>query len=394
MQVRRFALLSVAVLLVVVSGSMFAQGARSPQEEQDAQALLNLVDAALISDIGLAAPPAPPAGAEPAAAPPTPTPLTFGAADRAEGEIALAWGSGHFIKGQSGATYLPFTLSVEDERLKDGAAFYVRIVNANQAAAFGDAMTALMAAPQGAEPPTLARPPVAWESLHFIDAPRNGKLERAVELSPGQYVAFVALKAKTPPPAGNDRGRNNRGAAAEAAAMPPPAPAGLLRHEITVPDFAAAELSTSSVIIAQSIEPLDRPLPPNEQESNPYVFGPMRITPSPDGAFSKSSELNVIFWIYGASAAASGKPEVTVGFRFHQQLPEGEKYFNRTAPQELNAETLPPEFSVEAGHQLPGSLVVPLASFPAGDYRLEITITDKAAGKEIVQNASFKVLPV
>ena len=66
------------------------------------------------------------------------------------------------------------------------------------------------------------------------------------------------------------------------------------------------------------------------------------------------------------------------------------RVFNKTAPQQLNAQTLPPEFNVAAGHQLPGSLVVPLASFPPGDYRLEITVTDKASGKTVKQNANFR----
>ena len=63
----------------------------------------------------------------------------------------------------------------------------------------------------------------------------------------------------------------------------------------------------------------------------------------------------------------------------------------KTAPQALNAMTLPPEFSIAAGHQLPGSLVVPLGSFPTGDYRLEIKITDKRSSKTLTQNASFTV---
>jgi hypothetical protein len=392
--VRRFAVFSVAILFFTASWTVLGQGGRTPQEEQDAQTLLIVVDAALIADLGISEPAAATDPATPAPAPVV-MPLGFGAADRSEGEIPVSWDSGHFIKGQSGDTYVPFSLSVDDPRLSEGAALYIRIVNADQAAAFGQAMAALMTAPAPtADAPAMARPAVGWESLHFIDSPRDGKIERAVELKPGQYVAFVALKGKTPAPSTSNRGRNDRNAPAEAAAAPAPPVMGLLRHELTVPDFGVADLITSSVILAQSIEPLTQALPANQQEANPYVFGPMRISPSPNGQFSKASELNVIFWIYGASPAASGKPDVSVGFRFHQQLADGEKYFNRTAPQDLNAETLPPEFSLEAGHQLPGSLVVPLASFPAGNYRLEITITDKASGKEIVQNANFTVLPV
>jgi hypothetical protein len=120
----------------------------------------------------------------------------------------------------------------------------------------------------------------------------------------------------------------------------------------------------------------------------------MRIVPVRDGRFSKAGELNVIFWIYGAGSATNGKPDVTVEYNFHQRLPEGEKYFNKTAPQDLNAQTLPPEFSVAAGHQLPGSLAVALTPFPVGDYRLEIKVTDKVTSKVITQNVNFTVLPV
>jgi hypothetical protein len=107
----------------------------------------------------------------------------------------------------------------------------------------------------------------------------------------------------------------------------------------------------------------------------------MKITPQSEGKYAKSQELNVIFWIYGAREAAGGKPDVTVDYNFHQRLAEGEKYFNRTAPQELNAQSLPPEFSVAAGHQLPGSLVVPLASFPAGDLDFQSIVTGRTTTK-------------
>ncbi len=141
------------------------------------------------------------------------------------------------------------------------------------------------------------------------------------------------------------------------------------------------DLSTSTAIPATAIEPMTKTLSPKEQESNPHVFGPMRVVPQLDGKHTKAQELNVMFWIYGARDAAAGKPDVTVDFAFHQKLPEGEKYFNRTAPQLLNAESLPPDFSAAAGHQLSGGLTVPLASFPAGDYRLEIKVDRQAVGQ-------------
>ena len=371
------------------------QTQRPPQEQQDVQALVTLVDTALMADTGV---PVPTPGAQAPSTPITPKPLAFGAPDKSEGEIAVKWQSNHFVKGQSGDTYVPFTISVDKGQLSKGAALYVRIVSAEQAAAFATSMAAAVMpqpAQSGGKPAAAPpRPSFQWDSVHFLDS-TDGQLSRAVQLKPGQYVAFIAVKEKSPAPAGNqrnDRNRNNDRNAPPAAAAA--GPVGLLRHEITVPDYNVPELRTSSVIVAQSVEPLSAALPADQQEANPYVFGPMRIVPSLDGKFSKSGELSVIFWIYGAKEAATGKPDVVVDYSFHQRLAEGEKYFNKTAPQPLNAETLPPQFSIAAGHQLPGSLVIPLSSFPAGDYRLEIKVTDKPSGNQLTQNVNFTVLPV
>jgi len=345
------------------------QPQRSPQEQQDIEALVRLVDASLQTEPLVAA------GA-------------FGAKETSQGEVSLKWDSNHFVKGQDGSAYIPYTIAIDRASLPaKNVAMYVRVLDQAQAEAFTTSMAAA-AAPvdnkdkdKKAAAPT--RPMFAWDNIQFIDLPDDGKLSRAIQLKPGKYVAFFAVKERSAAPA-----------KAQKNAPPPPAPKmGMLRRELVVPAYNAVDLGTSSVILAKSVEPMTQALSPQDQEANPYVFGPMKITPQPDGRYSKAQELNVIFWIYGAREAASGKPDVTVDYNFHQKLAEGEKYFNRTAPQELNAQSLPPEFSVAAGHQLPGSLVVPLASFPAGDYRLEIKVTDKPSGRSTTQNVNFTVLP-
>ena len=401
MHVRRVLTLCLATILVSAVSPVFAQrnnennkkpqqSTRSPQEQQDVQALVQVVDTALAADVGISV--TPPANGAPPAAPPAPKKLAFGAPDRASGDIPIKWEVNHFVKGQTD-TYIPFTLSVDRSSLASGAALYVRIVTAEQADAFASMVAAMMTPAQGKDKPAaVTRPMFAWDNASFVDIPEGGNLSRAVQLKPGQYVAFIAVKEKTAAAAaGNQRNNRNDRNQSNANAASPAGKTGLLRHELTVPDFTAADLTTSSVIVARAVEPVTTP--PTDQEANPYVFGPMRIVPSPDGKFAKSAELSVIFWIYGAQAAGTGKPDVTIDFNFHQKLAEGEKYFNKTAPQQLNAQTLPPEFSVAAGHQLPGSLVVPLTSFPAGDYRLEIKVTDKASGKSVTQNVTFTVLP-
>jgi hypothetical protein len=321
-------------------------------------------------------------------------------------DIPITWESNHFVKGQGGVTYIPFTLNVDRSQLPSPAvALYIRIANKNQPAA-----APVPAAPAAAannndnrnrnnrnqqqQPAAPPAPTYAWDNIHFIDVPANGKLARAVALQPGEYDMFIALKERsTAPPAPPAQQKGNAPAAAAA-----PAPVGkmtVLRRDLTVPDFNKQELQTSSVILATTVEPVTGQLSPAEQEANPYVFGPMRIVPAQDGRFSKSQELQVIFWIYGASEAAGGKPDVQVEFNFYLKAADGaEKYFNKTEPQQLNAQTLPPEFSVAAGHQLPGSLVVGLIPFPTGDYRLEIKVTDKPSGKAVTQSVNFTVVPV
>ncbi len=318
---------------------------RSKAEQQDVETLVRLVDAVST-------------GQQPAPA-----------------DYTLAWDSNHFVKGQDGITYVPFTISVDKALASKQVVFYVRIVEK------GAAMP-VAAAPDPKDKDkknqqVLARPVYPWDNIVFTQVPETGKMSRAIALKPGEYDAYITIKEK--------------GTEQKDPSKAPPAKIAVLKRDLAVPDFTVADLKTSSVILAGNIEVLPAQLTPAQQEENPYVFGPMKINPSADGKFAKASELNVVFWIYGAAEAAGGKPDVTIEYAFHQKLAEGEKYFNRTQPQALNAQSLPPEFSVAAGHQLPGTLTVPLGSFPVGDYRLEIKISDKTSGKTVVQNVAFSV---
>ena len=354
MRIRRVAAFVAAVTIALATAPLYAQRnnnnnnqrpQRSKAELADLETLVRLVD-------GVAG------GIQPAPA-----------------DVPITWESNHFVKGQDGITYLPFTLNIDRTKLsKPDVAFYVRVVSKTPAAA---APAPAAEAKGDAKNQPAARPTYPWDNLSFIEVPSNGKLSRAIALKPGEYEAFITIKEK-----GTEKQERNA----------PPAKIGLLRKELSIPDFNVPELTTSSILVADAIEVLNAPLPPAQQEMNPYVFGPMKIGLS-DGKFSKSGELNLVFWIYGAGAAAAGKPDVQIEYSFHQKLAEGEKYFNRTQPQTLNAQSLPPEFDVALGHQLPGTLTVPLSSFPSGDYRLEIKVTDKTTNKSVTQNVTFTVLP-
>jgi hypothetical protein len=95
--------------------------------------------------------------------------------------------------------------------------------------------------------------------------------------------------------------------------------------------------------------------------------------------------------IYNAKTDSLNKPNVTVEYNFYTKQAGAEKFFNKTNPQALNAQTLPPNFDVAAGHQLQSGQAVPLASFPEGDYRLEIKVTDNINNKSVTRNVNFSV---
>jgi hypothetical protein len=335
MDIRRLvAVCAVVAFVGHVSLSLNAQDkkpqAKKPtkQEQEDINSLVKLVD-------GIASgQPAPPAD---------PT-------------VKVTWTQNHFLKASDGKTFTPFTLRVEG--LSPAVAMYVRAVK------------------KGTAPPTdkdkNKRPDYAWDDVQFFDVPSNGMISRALSVPAGDYDLFVAVKEKS-------TGKKNE-----------VNKTGVLRRDLSVPDFGKPELGTSSIILAKAVEP-SQPLDAETQRANPYTFGNMKVTPVVDPTFAKGGELNLVFWIYGETPAAGQKPDVLVEYNFHQKTPQGEKYFNKTAPQALNASAVPPEFDLSVGHLLMGSLSVPLASFPPGDYRLEIKITDKPSGKSTTQNVAFSV---
>jgi len=351
MQIRRVISLAVAVAALASAPVLVAQNNQQPNrrdqerrsqaDQRDIQALVQTVDAVA-------------AGKQPAPA-----------------DIPLRWEGNHFLRGGDGSTYIPFTIVADAAKLPmPGVALYIRVVNKN-APAPAPAAENTNNRNRNQPPPPATYP---WDNVNFIDLRGEGKISRAIALKPGEYEMFLTMKERSP----LEPQRNQ-----------PPAKMGMLRQSLTVPDFTGTDITTSSVLLG-SVEQITAPLTPEQQQENPYTFGNMRVVPSIDSKLKKSGELQVLFWVYGTQANA-GKPDVQIEYNFHQKTAEGEKYFNKTAPQVLNASTLPPQFDVAAGHQLPGSLVVPLASFPVGDFRLEIKVTDKLSGKTFTQNVNFTV---
>ena len=179
----------------------------------------------------------------------------------------------------------------------------------------------------------------------------------------------------------------------------------VLKQTVNVPEFWNSELTTSSVIIADRIDPLPAPLSQEQLVERPYAaLGVIEIFPTASSKLSKKSELSVFFLIYNPKGDSTQKPDINIEYNFCQVAPgnqpkpdepckAGEKFYNKTDPQVMNAQTLPPGFDLSLGHQLQTGQAVPLAGFPEGDYRLEIKVTDKLANKTVTRDVNFTVNP-
>jgi len=350
---RAFAAMSAAVL--IWSASLLAQNSPPQQqqrklsdaEKKEIQLVLKMVD-------------------EVAAGQPAPN------------DLSLTWAREDLLKAQGNKQYLPFSVMIDPSKVNGGkVSVYWRVVAKNGAAA--------PAAEAGKKDDKKdddknKKPEYAYEDINTVTLPAGQtgptRISRSFTVAPGDYDVFVVVKEPTPEKAPKNA---------------PPAKVSLVKQAVTVPNLWNDELNTSSVIVAERIDPLPAPLTPQQQTERPYALGTMEIVPALDTKFTKTSELSTFLLIYNAKTDSANKPDVSVEYSFYTKQAGAEKFFNKTNPQNLNAQTLPPQFDFAAGHQLQSGQAVPLASFPEGDYRLEIKITDKIANKTLTREVNFSI---
>ncbi len=282
-----------------------------------------------------------------------------------------------FFKTGALRTYAPYTVTFDASALDaTSMMLYVRLVERGVAAAQPDGTAAQPGPPAaGATASTLA-PAVAFEDLVLVDvaAPESGgpiRISRALAVNPGDYVVYLALREQ-----GKTEG----------------AKSSILQQTLTVPDFSADTLSTSSVMLVERMGTRPAALTPAEQLRRPYTIGTMEIVPAWRSTYATTDTLTTLFIIYGpANAADTNRPNVTVDYDFYQRSDGSETYFNRAPRQTFDAETLPIGFDLALGHQLVAERSVSLQAFPAGDYRIDIRVTDRVSGQSLGHEVFFSV---
>jgi len=264
-----------------------------------------------------------------------------------------------FMKSQEQRTFVPFVLTVNNAPAAP-AALYVRVVN-----------------PAAQPDPKAKKIEYPWDDIHFITADKVAPVLHRVFMAPaGTYDVYVAYKERTP------EKNAPRGFVPKV---------GVLKTSVTVPDYYNGELNTSTVLVAEKVNMLSAPISMDEARERPFVFGAQELIPAADMEFKKAEELSIFFQVYNAGLDPAGKPNLTLEYEFHKVEGTGEKFFNKTNPQTVNAANLPPQFD-PAKFPVPGGITVPLASFAEGAYRLNVKITDKANNNKVLsQDIKFTV---
>ncbi|HEX5473811.1 MAG TPA: hypothetical protein VFX12_04030 [Vicinamibacterales bacterium] len=283
-----------------------------------------------------------------------------------------------FLKAQEKRTYVPYIVSLDAATLASpSVVFYLRVVARGTAGPDGtrDAKHA------GGDKPGRAKAEkmpatFAYEDVQFVEVapPPPGepaRISRAFAVPAGEYDVYLVL-----------RDRATAGA---------PPRTSVLVAPITVPDFWTGELTTSSIMLADRVERLSAPLTKDQQIEHPFALGQAEIEIAADSSFSTRDELSVVFLIYNPTVAAGGKFDLQVDYAFYRETAEGEQYFNRTEPQRFNPSVLGPAFDPSAGQQIVAGQAVPLAAFEAGNYRLDIKVTDLISGKSLARDVTFTV---
>jgi hypothetical protein len=327
---RGFALAMAAVLVTTLPMTALAQKddkKRSKQEKEEIETIVKMVDAAMAGQ-------------------PAPSDVQM--------KIAPV-----FLKSQEARNFVPFTIEMTGIPQKD-AVLYIRVVD-----------------PTAKPDEKKKKVEYPWDDVHFVPAAQlTGspvRLNRVFMAKPGTYDVYVMAKERL----------------ADKAPKNTVVKAGLLKTSVTVPDLAS-EFTTSSILVADKVNMLTAPLSMDEARERPFAFGTQELEPAADMDFTKAEELSIFFQVYNPGLNAGGKPDLTLEYNFLRKEGTEDKFFNKTNPQAINESNLPPQFD-PAKFPVPGGITVPLKSFPEGEYRLEIKITDKTSNKVLTQNVKFNV---
>ncbi len=176
--------------------------------------------------------------------------------------------------------------------------------------------------------------------------------QKAVYLRPGHYKLSVVIK--------DDQSGHM----------------GSMNLGIVVPQYSNEKLSSSSLILADLIQPL----PTSEVGSGPFVIGGTKVRPCVNDTFKKSQTLGIYMQVYNLGLdPKTHRPEANINYVISK---DGKPVLDQT---EEAAKIK------DAAEQLTIEKTMPARLLKPGDYTLQIKITDKIKNQTDTQTANFRV---
>jgi hypothetical protein len=196
-------------------------------------------------------------------------------------------------------------------------------------------------------------------------------ISRALTTGPGDYVLYVAW--------------------ADPSAPKPASTIQVMKKSMRLPPAASDTLTLSSVILADSVHVRDTPYPSGEQASHPYAIGVTDIAPAADAVFTSDENINIVFQVINPRPSEHGKPDIEVASRIVRLTGNKAEPIAALKPLTYSADTMPAPFDLRLGHPVFVALSAPLETLGRGSYRLDITVTDRHAGRSATSDVEFTV---
>ncbi len=176
--------------------------------------------------------------------------------------------------------------------------------------------------------------------------------QKAVYLRPGRYKLTIVLKDDH----SGHMGSENLG--------------------IMVPQFSDSKLTTSSLILADEIQPL----PTSEVGSGPYVIGGTKVRPSVNQVFTHNQNLGIYMQVYNLGLdPQTHRPSASIDYLISR---DGKTILNQTQ----QAASIH-----DASEQVTLEKTMPAKLLPPGKYTLQIKIHDNVKNQTDTRTTSFKV---
>ncbi len=144
---------------------------------------------------------------------------------------------------------------------------------------------------------------------------------------------------------------------------------GVIKQGFVVPNYEEGKLSTSTLILASKIEPLNGRLP-----SGQFVLGSLKVIPNAMGEFKQDQPLGIYMQVYNiAIDQATLRPSVDIEYLITQK----DKEVMRIKEDGKNG------LSTINSQQMTLARLVPLKDFKPGIYDVHVVIKDNVASQTI-----------